>query len=45
MLRKGFFGTNIETQWNLPVALTWLVGNTLLGLLLLNYARDRIEVE
>jgi capsular polysaccharide transport system permease protein len=45
ILRKGFFGTNIESMWNLPVAFTWLIGDTLLGLLLLNYARSRIEVE
>jgi capsular polysaccharide transport system permease protein len=45
MLRKGFFGTAMDAFWNLPVALTWLVGDTLLGLALLAYFRPQIEVE
>jgi capsular polysaccharide transport system permease protein len=45
ILRKGFFGTNIDAQWNLSVAFTWLFCEVFLGLLILGYARDKVEIE
>jgi capsular polysaccharide transport system permease protein len=45
ILRKGFFGTRIDAHWNLTVAFTWLLCDTCLGLLILSYARDKVELE
>jgi capsular polysaccharide transport system permease protein len=45
MLRKGFFGTKIDAHWDLSVAFTWLICDTFLGLLILSYARDKVEIE
>jgi capsular polysaccharide transport system permease protein len=45
LMRSGFFGRFVTTYYNLQIAVAWCAGLTLLGLFLLQYVRESIEVE
>jgi len=45
MIRRGYFGTSVTTLFNVPYALSWCAGLTTVGLLLVRFVRNRVEVE
>jgi capsular polysaccharide transport system permease protein len=45
MLRAGYFGEFIVTFYDPMYAAIWATGFTLLGLFLVQFVRDRVEVE
>lgn len=45
MIRGGFFGPDVRTYFDLGYSAFWAAGLMLLGLLLLRFVRDRVEVE
>jgi len=45
MIRGGFFGEFTTTYFNIPYAIAWAVGLNLVGLALVRFVRDRVEIE
>jgi len=45
LMRGAFFGEFLKTYVNLPYAIAWAAGLTLLGLLLVQFVRGRLEIE
>lgn len=45
LMRKGYFGEFLKTYINMPFAMAWASGLTLLGLVLVQFVRSRVEVE
>jgi len=45
MVRAGFFGEFVPTHYNAAYAIAWAAGFTFVGLLVLQFVRDRIDVE
>jgi capsular polysaccharide transport system permease protein len=45
MIRHGFFGVEISTYFSLPYAVAGAVIATLIGVALVQYVRDRVEVD
>lgn len=45
MVRGGFFGEFVPTYFNAPYAMAWAASFTLVGLLLVQFVRGRVEVE
>jgi capsular polysaccharide transport system permease protein len=45
LIRRGFYGGDVTTYYNIPYAVACYAGMTLLGLFLFRYTRNRIEVE
>ncbi|MEJ0052110.1 MAG: ABC transporter permease [Methylovirgula sp.] len=44
MFRCGLFSEDVMTYWNLPYVLCWCLGLTVIGLLLIEKARNSIEM-
>jgi capsular polysaccharide transport system permease protein len=45
MIRSGWFGEFIDVYYDPPYVAAWAAGLTLLGLLLVQFVRSRVEVE
>jgi capsular polysaccharide transport system permease protein len=45
MVRAGFFGEFVTTYYDFAYAAAWATGFTLLGLFLLQFVRNRVEIE
>ena len=45
MVRAGVFGEFVKTYFSIGYAAAWATGFTLLGLLLIQFVRDRVEIE
>jgi capsular polysaccharide transport system permease protein len=45
LMRGGYFGHLVKTYYDIPYAMAWSAGWTLLGLLLFQFVRERIEVQ
>jgi len=45
MIRGGFFGEYLTIYYNVPYTLAWCAGFSLVGLLLVQVVRDRVEIE
>ncbi len=45
MIRSGVFGEFVTTYYNVGYVVAWAAGLTLLGLLLLRFVRERVEVD
>ncbi len=45
MLRRGYFGDGVVTIYNVPFAVAWAAGLTLLGLILVQFVRARVEIQ
>ncbi len=45
MLRHGYFGDGVVTIFNVPFAIAWAAGLTLLGLILVQFVRARVEIQ
>ncbi|MHB8886178.1 MAG: ABC transporter permease [Methylovirgula sp.] len=45
MYRCGMFNGNVTTYWNLPYILYWCLGQTVVGLLLIENAREHIRID
>lgn len=45
MVRAGFFGEFVTTYYDFGYAAAWAAGFTVLGLLLIQFVRDRVEIE
>ncbi|MHB8530313.1 MAG: ABC transporter permease [Caulobacteraceae bacterium] len=45
MIRAGFFGDNVRTYYDPPYVVAWGASLTFIGLLLLRFVRERIEVD
>jgi capsular polysaccharide transport system permease protein len=45
MIRGGFFGEFTTTYFNIPYALAWAAGFLVVGLALVRFVRDRVEIE
>jgi capsular polysaccharide transport system permease protein len=44
LIRRGFFGEFITAYYNIPYAVVWAAGLTLVGLWLVQFVRSRVEV-
>lgn len=44
MIRRGFFGESVVTYFNIPYAVAWAAGVSVLGLFLVQYVRGRVEL-
>ena len=45
MIRGGYLGAGVQTFYSVPYVALWAAGFTFIGLLLLRFVRDRIEIE
>ena len=45
MIRAGFFGKFVPTFYNIGYAMAWAAGLTFIGLFLLRFVRERVDVE
>jgi capsular polysaccharide transport system permease protein len=45
MIRGGYFGAEVQTFYSVAYAALWAAGFTFVGLLLLRFVRDRVEIE
>jgi capsular polysaccharide transport system permease protein len=44
LIRRGYFGDGVVTIYNIPYAVAWAAGLTLLGLILVQFVRARVEI-
>ena len=45
LIRRGIYGHGVPTYYNIPLAVAWNTGLTFAGLLLLRWARPRLDIE
>ncbi|MDB5479235.1 MAG: transporter, partial [Caulobacteraceae bacterium] len=45
LMRGAYFGPFLKTYYDVPYAITWAAGLTLIGLIVVQYVRERVEVE
>ncbi|HEV2364503.1 MAG TPA: ABC transporter [Caulobacteraceae bacterium] len=45
MIRAGFFGEFVRTYYNPPYVIAWAVCLTFVGLVIMRYVRERVEIE